>query len=50
MPCITEQFLILYWGKGKDGEAVKELGIREEVCIFFLFKILLDSEYWTRKA
>lgn len=33
--CITEQFLTLYWGKGKDGGAMKELGVRGEVCIFF---------------
>lgn len=38
VPCIAEQLLNMCWGKGKDGEAMKELGGREDgLCLFFKF-------------
>lgn len=36
VPCIAEQLLNMCWGKGKDGEAMKELGSGKVVYVYFL--------------
>lgn len=33
--CVTEQLLTLCWGKGKDEEAMKELGARRRLMFVF---------------